>query len=246
MHKPDVLVLCYHAVSESWRSSLAITPRQLDLEVARIVARGYVGATFTDAVCSPPAARTLVVSFDDAYRSTQLAAPILARHGVPGTVFAPTSFVGGEEPMRWPGIEQWADGEHREELLCMGWEELRGLAAAGWEVGSHTVTHPALPELGAEALERELRASRAEVERHLDRACTAIAYPYGRWDQRVADAAAAAGYLAGGTLGRWPHRPQPLAWPRVGCYEGGRLFGLKTSAGLRRLTSLLPVAGESG
>ena len=244
MPGPDVLVLCYHAISESWRSSIAVTPGRLDRDVARIVSRGYVGATFSDAVTGLPATRTLVVSFDDAYRSTRLAAPILARHGVPGTVFAPTSFVGAGSPMRWPGIEQWSDGPDREELLCMGWEELAELAASGWEVGSHTVTHPRLPELGDAALNEELTASRDELERRLGRPCTAIAYPYGLWDQRVANAAAAAGYRAGCTLSRWPHRSQPLAWPRVGCYEDDRLFPLKTAAPPRRAVAFLRRHGQ--
>ena len=239
MPGPDVLVLCYHAISESWRSSLAVTPDRLDQDVARIVSRGYVGATLSEAITAPPAARTVVVSFDDAYRSTRLAAPILARHGVPGTVFAPTSFVGTDAPMRWPGIEEWSDGPDREELLCMGWDDLSELAGAGWEVGSHTVSHPRLPELDDAALREELTASRDELEVRLARPCTAIAYPYGLWDQRVADAAAAAGDRAGGTLSRWPHRPQPLAWPRVGCYEGDRLFPLKTAAPLRRAVTFL-------
>jgi peptidoglycan/xylan/chitin deacetylase (PgdA/CDA1 family) len=239
MPGPDVLVLCYHAISESWRSSLAVTPERLDQDVARIVSRGYAGATLSEAIAAPPATKAVVVSFDDAYRSTRLAAPILARHGVPGTVFAPTSFVGAEEPMRWPGIEEWSDGPDREELLCMSWDELSELAGAGWEVGSHTVSHPRLPELDDSTLDEELTASRGELERRLGRPCTAIAYPYGLWDQRVADAAAAAGYRAGCTLSRWPHQPQPLAWPRVGCYEGDRLFPLKTAAPLRRAVTFL-------
>ena len=145
----DVLVLCYHAVSERWPSELAVSPGLLDEQITALERRGYRAATFTRAVTDPPWRRTLAITFDDAYRSTlDLAAPVLARHGVPGTVFAPTDWVGREEPMSWPGIEEWSDGPHRDELLCLTWDGLGELAEQGWEVGSHTRSHPRLPQVG--------------------------------------------------------------------------------------------------
>ena len=116
----------------------------------------------------PPAPRTVAITFDDAYRSViELAFPILSRAGFTATVFAPTSFVGTEEPMAWPGIDHWRDTEHAAELTPMSWEELGRLAEAGWEVGSHTRSHPRLPEIDDAALDVELRSSREEVARHL-------------------------------------------------------------------------------
>ncbi|HEV2815132.1 MAG TPA: polysaccharide deacetylase family protein, partial [Solirubrobacteraceae bacterium] len=163
--RADVIVLCYHAVSDRWRSSLAVTPPRLEAQVRSLLRRGYRPQTFTEAVREPAARRVVVVTFDDAYRSViSRAAPVLERLGVPGTVFAPTGFVGSGEPMSWPGIEEWLATEHREELVPMDWEELRALAARGWEVGSHTVRHPHLTSLDATALDRELRESRAACE----------------------------------------------------------------------------------
>ena len=115
----DVLVLCYHAVSERWPSELAVSPELLDEQLTTLEGRGYRATTFTRAVTDPPWPRTLAVTFDDAYRSTlDLAAPVLARHGAPGTVYAPTDWVGRPEPMSWPGIEQWSDGPHSHERLA--------------------------------------------------------------------------------------------------------------------------------
>ncbi|HEV2815029.1 MAG TPA: polysaccharide deacetylase family protein, partial [Solirubrobacteraceae bacterium] len=116
-------------------------------------------------------------------------------------------------------------------------EELRALAARGWEVGSHTVRHPHLTSLDATALDRELRESRAACEGEMGSACTAIAYPYGDVDDRVVAAAGAAGYRAGGTLPKRLHAAEPLHFPRVGVYqhdEGWRLRA-KTSPAARRL-----------
>ena len=138
------------------------------------------------------------------------ALPVLAGLGLPGTVFAAVGPVGA------PGHLDWSD--------------LSVLAEAGWEIGSHTVTHARLVELDDAGLDQELRDSREAIEERLGRPCRSIAYPYGDTDARVRAAAARAGFTAGctseGTL-----RGDPLDWPRVGVNgdDGLLAFRLKTS-----------------
>ena len=164
----DVLVLCYHAVSDSWPCELAVSPELLDEQVAGLKRRGYRATTFTRAVTDPPWRRTMAITFDDAYRSTlEQGLPVLAGHDVPATVYAPTGFVGSGAPMSWPGIEQWTDGPYSEELLCLGWDGLAELAAAGWEVGSHTRSHPHLTQTDDAALAAELAGSRELIAERL-------------------------------------------------------------------------------
>jgi peptidoglycan/xylan/chitin deacetylase (PgdA/CDA1 family) len=192
-------------------------------------------------VLDPPFPRTLAVTFDDAYRSNlELGLPVLTAHDAPATVFAPTDWVGSERPMRWPGIEEWAGGPHEDELLCLGWDGLGELAERGWEVGSHTRSHPRLPQAGDAALERELGDSRRLIEERLGRPCHALAYPYGDSDERVVRATARAGYRAACTLTALPHAARPLAWPRVGVYPANHplFFRAKASPVLRRLAVL--------
>lgn len=237
----DVLVLCYHAVSSSWRYELAVPPDLIERQVAALLERGYRPATFTRAVTDPPHSKTLAVTFDDAYRSIlELALPPLERLGAPATVFAPTSFVGTEEPMSWPEIDEWTRGEHRSELLCMSWDQLGELAGRGWEVGSHTRTHPHLPRLEDRPALDELEGSRLEIEERLG-TCTSLAYPFGETDDRVTDLARRAGYRAAGTLTRLPHAAEPLRWPRVGVYPENPawMFRAKTSPTLRRVAALV-------
>jgi peptidoglycan/xylan/chitin deacetylase (PgdA/CDA1 family) len=213
----DVLVLCYHAVSERWPADLAVTPARLHAQLSHVVARGYRGATFTAAVTAAPAPKTVAVTFDDGYRSVlELALPILQSLGLPGSLYVPTAWVGAERPMTWPGIDHWADGPWADELQPLAWDGLRQLAGAGWEIGSHTRTHPRLTTLDDARLAAELSESRRDCERELGRACTSIAYPYGDVDARVVAAAARAGYRAAAALPHRLHRPRPLEWPRVG------------------------------
>lgn len=232
----DTLILCYHGVSERWEASIAVPPARLHAQLSRLLARGYVATTFSEAVLRPPAARTLAVTFDDAYRSVlELARPVLDELGIPGSVYVPTDFAGQDTPMSWPGIEMWLAGPYESELLPLRWDELGRLAEAGWEVGSHTCSHPHLTTLDDDALAAELADSRAAVTRELGRPCQSIAYPYGDMDRRVVDAARRAGFQAGGAIGST--RPlSRLDWPRVGVYQrdtAGR-FALKASPLLRR------------
>lgn len=234
----DVLVLCYHAVSEEWPAGLSVTPERLERQLAGLLARGYKGATFRDAVLGPTSSRTLAVTFDDAYRSVgKLAGPILRALRIPGTVFVPTAYAGSERPMAWPGIDHWVGGPHEDELVPMSWEELGRLSDDGWEIGSHTRTHPRLPQIDQAALREELAGSRAECEAQLSAPCTSLAYPYGDHDATVVEAAGAAGYTAAGALGGRVRSVSAMQWPRAGIYhaDGDLRFRLKASRSVRRL-----------
>jgi peptidoglycan/xylan/chitin deacetylase (PgdA/CDA1 family) len=245
----DVLVLCYHGISESWPAPMSVTPEGLESQLELLLRRGYRGSTFVDAVSDPPSGKTVVITFDDALHSVlELGLPLLARLGLPATVFVPTNFPSTpDRAMSWSGIEQWLGGEHEDELRPMSWDELRSLAELGWELGSHTQTHPHLTSLGDRELAEELEGSKAELEERLGRPCRTIAYPYGDHDDRVAEAAGRAAYIAGATLpGRLP-RPRPLYWPRVGIYrmDDARRYRMKVSR-LVRLARATPLWPEGG
>ncbi len=234
------ICLCYHAVSERWPADLSVTPGALRAQLTKLVERGYSGTTFTELTRSDPGGKLVAVTFDDSYESVAaLARPILDDLGLPGTVFVPTAYAGSGEPMSWPGIDRWVGTEHERELMPMGWERLRELAGAGWEIGSHTATHPHLTEIDGDRLTGELGESKAAVEQNLGRPCTSIAYPYGDHDGAVVAATAAAGYEAAGTLPKRFPRAEPLRWPRVGVYHGDdeRRFAMKVSPAMLRLRS---------
>jgi peptidoglycan/xylan/chitin deacetylase (PgdA/CDA1 family) len=234
----DVLVLCYHAVSERWPADFAVTPNQLEQQLRHLLDRGCRGATFTEAVKGPRSGRTLAVTFDDAFRSVlTLGFPVLERLGLPGTIFAPTAFMEGGRSLAWPEIGEWADGPYADELVPLSWQQLHEIADAGWEVGSHSLTHPRLTTLDDVELTRELGASKRECERQLGRPCTAIAYPFGDVDRRVVDAAAREGYEAGAAMTVRSSRVQPLAWPRFGVSREDSLarFRRQASPLVRRL-----------
>jgi peptidoglycan/xylan/chitin deacetylase (PgdA/CDA1 family) len=243
-----VLVLCYHGVSSDWDDALAVHPTALERQLTRLVQAGWRGVTFSEAAAAMATGdagpwRRLAVTFDDAMRSVlELAAPLLDHLDLPGTIFAPTDYVDTGQRLGWDGVAQWLDTPHAAELEPLGWPELAGLADRGWEIGSHTCSHPRLTTLADDALADELHRSRERCETALGRPCPTIAYPYGDVDERVAHAAGAAGYAAGAALSRSLAELGALRVPRTGIYraDDARRFRLKVSAPVRLLRRYLP------
>jgi peptidoglycan/xylan/chitin deacetylase (PgdA/CDA1 family) len=234
----DLLILCYHAISPSWPAALSVTPELFERQLDALVQRGYQSARLTEAVIGEVGPRVAVITFDDGYRSVlELAKPILDRYGFSATLYVPTAWPDEPRVMRWPGIDRWLGTVHEEEMRSVTWSELRTLDREGWEIGSHTCTHPRLPTLEDSALIEELSHSKARIEDELGHACTSLAYPYGGVDARVVEATRAAGYSAATTIPRILRREEPLSWPRVPIFheDGESRFRLKISPTVRRL-----------
>ncbi|HXW57941.1 MAG TPA: polysaccharide deacetylase family protein [Solirubrobacteraceae bacterium] len=214
------IVLCYHALSPSWQADLSTTPQRFERQISLLIGRGYRPITFTEAAYTQPGGRTIAITFDDAYLSVlELARPILDSFAAPATVFVPTDYIGHDGALRWPGIDRWHGGADEHELTPMSWSQLQTLARAGWEIGSHTGSHPHLTKLDNLALADELARSKATCEAHIGTPCTSLAYPYGDVDERVVAATASAGYRAAAALPSRLDSVDPLRWPRVGVYR---------------------------
>jgi peptidoglycan/xylan/chitin deacetylase (PgdA/CDA1 family) len=234
----QVIVVCYHAVSDDWPEAGAVRPRHLEQQLRWLVDQGFVGVTFQEAVATPPAGKSVAVTFDDGYRSVlENGFPILSRLRLPATLFVATGFVDSQSSLVWPGLDRWFGGPHHGELTPLSWSELQELSGSGWEVGSHTRTHPNLTRLDDIALRAELELSRNACEERLGLPCRSLAYPYGAVDERVLRAAREVGYGAAGLLSWRLPPPTALAWPRIGIFrsDGYVGFRLKISTVGRRL-----------
>ena len=107
-------------------------------------------------------------------------------------------------------------------LLPARWERIVAATGNGVELGSHTVRHANLSELGGDELEREVRGSRQEILERTGQDPTTISYPYGLWSQDVLRAARRAGYRFGLTLGNRIVRggEDPFGLPRINIPAG--------------------------
>jgi peptidoglycan/xylan/chitin deacetylase (PgdA/CDA1 family) len=73
--------------------------------------------------------------------------------------------------------------------------EVQTLVADGLvTIGAHTVTHPLLTSLGAEALQNEITRSKSDCEALLGAEITGFAYPYGDFDDGARKSVSAAGF----------------------------------------------------
>lgn len=236
----DLLILCYHAVSSGWDNFLAVDPERLRAQVGHLQRRGYEAKTLSAALGEPLGGRTFVVTFDDGYRSIlDRGLPVLQDLGVPATVFVPTDLTDEAGLFKHMAEEHLPADE--EELRCMSWEEVGRLAEAGWEVGSHTCSHPHLSQADDRRLAAELRRSREVCEERLQRPCESIAYPYGSHDARVIEATGEAGYSFAVTLESRLFEPiagrGPLDLPREGIFGETRWpkYLVNTSRTVRRV-----------
>jgi peptidoglycan/xylan/chitin deacetylase (PgdA/CDA1 family) len=209
------LVLCYHAVSDTWEHSLSVRPAAFERQL-RFLVRLYRPVTAAEILHAR--GRLLHVTFDDAFRSVDAALPALERLGVPATVFACTDLADEGLPLAVPELAADA-AAHPEELATHPWERLRELADRGVGIGSHTCSHPHLPRLGDDELDRELRESRARLEDELRSPCRFVAYPFGDEDGRVRAAARRAGYEAAFALPGDVAAPDDFAVPRLGVWR---------------------------
>ena len=89
----------------------------------------------------------------------------------------------------------------RNEDLIMTSGQLRDLVATGHEIGSHSMTHPLLPECTDEELDFELSASRKRLGNIIGKNIEAFCYPNGDWDDRVVAAVITAGYAMATSMG---------------------------------------------
>jgi peptidoglycan/xylan/chitin deacetylase (PgdA/CDA1 family) len=221
-------VLAYHGVGppEGDDARLLITLERLEAQIRFLQKRGYRFLAAEELIeHGAPDPGTAVLTFDDGFRSwlTEVV-PLLERLGVRATFYVCTGLF---------GQQHWHLAGDAGRLLTE--QEAGALAAAGMELGSHTVTHPDLRLVDGGELAVELRDSKSAVERITGRPCRTLAYPYGHYDERVISAAAEAGYeLAFGWLpGPW----HPLAAPRLpGPPRNGPLRLALKLMGIRRRT----------
>jgi peptidoglycan/xylan/chitin deacetylase (PgdA/CDA1 family) len=217
------LILCYHAVSDSWEDPLATPVADFEAQLRRLLARGFRGATAEEVIRRPDDARLLHVTFDDAFASVANAVPILAALGVPATVFACTDFATGGKPLHLFELEGITQVD---ELTTLAWDALRALAVDSGmiEIGSHTATHAHLTRLSDGELRGELTESKAAIEDNVGKHCAFLAYPYGEHDARVRDATRAAGYTAGFAAPGTSIPVDLFRVPRTGFWRGESRF----------------------
>ena len=218
-----VPILMYHLVSDPPPNApfpeLYVRPGDFRGEMRWLARHGYTALTLKQVWAAwhghtQMPARPVVLTFDDGYRSIATrAGPILRSHHWPGVLNLKVGNISN----------RWGFGAGR----------VRGLIRAGWEVDSHTLTHPDLTTLDAASLRHEVSASRTAIRRRFHVPVHFFCYPSGRYNDRVVAAVEEAGYLGATTTNYGVARlddPYRLDRVRVNRSDGIAGFAAKMTA----------------
>jgi peptidoglycan/xylan/chitin deacetylase (PgdA/CDA1 family) len=121
--------------------------------------------------------RLLVITFDDGYLDNyQIASAELKRRGLSACFFVTTGFLGSD-------TNAWWDRMRFVRSEWMSWDHVRELHAQGFDVASHTATHPDMAILSGPAAVEEIVRSKARVEQEIGAPAPYFCYPFGGSDQ---------------------------------------------------------------
>ena len=219
-----VPILAYHKIQDEFDLGITyIKPKQFEKQVRYLYENNYKTVSIMELLSqNSNSTKMVALTFDDAYASIfNNALPILKRYNFTATIFVITKFVGA--------LNDWDYQSANYKFYHCDWQQLRRLAAEGWEIGSHSVTHRDLRLLTKKQTWHELRYSKDLLENKLQRPVEVISYPFGRFDSKIIECAKKAGYLAGCTLGHVKGHSPPYALVRRGVYsmEPFTLFKIK-------------------
>jgi peptidoglycan/xylan/chitin deacetylase (PgdA/CDA1 family) len=207
----DIPILCMHDVGPNAKNEYSIRTADLEQYAKWLSSEGYETVTVRDVAAFlnhegelPP--KPVVLSFDDNWKSAlTVVKPILDRYGFIGVACVMTDNVG--------------TGGRK-----LTWNDCKALAAAGWEIASHTRTHENLTRVPrgktAESLhpmvEDQVRGSRDAIGTRAGLEAATLALPYGNYDTFVLRTAKDAGYTAALTIDRGvaDERSDPMLLPR--------------------------------
>jgi peptidoglycan/xylan/chitin deacetylase (PgdA/CDA1 family) len=198
----DIPILMYHKVDTVAYSKYWVSDRLFDRQMAALQAYGYKTITLADFLDYRAGKITLpehpiIITFDDGYQDFFThAVPILKSKGLSATVFLPTGKIGTSEKDRQNN--SWDSKEAVYPTYHLIWDEVRALVKEGFQVGSHTVTHPDLASIPESQIKQELTRSRSDFQDKLGLKVDIFCFPGGSGaaDQNIQSDLQEAGYTA--------------------------------------------------
>jgi peptidoglycan/xylan/chitin deacetylase (PgdA/CDA1 family) len=187
--RPPV-VLMYHSIAPYRDDPYRVTvrPQRFEQQMRWLDAHGLRGvsmATLFAARQRGSDAGLVGLTFDDGYHDfSRFALPVLQSYGFTATSFVIAGRMGGDNA--------WDKLGPRKPLLTPS--QVREVAGAGIEIGSHGLRHIDLQHVTNLALAREQRHSREILQDITGTPVRGFCYPYGYLNDRVLDGVRGAGY----------------------------------------------------
>lgn len=194
-----VPVLMYHRVGEAhndWERKYCVGAQRFSEHMLALAGAGWRAVpiddffAWLDGRLELPE-QSFLLTFDDGFLGVhEHAAPVLAKLGWPATVFLVSQLIGQRDT--------WCETHNPSGVTypLMDASHIRQLRGQGFSFHSHTRNHADLPTLDDTLLRDQLAGSREDLQALLGEEAAYLAYPYGRYDDRVLQAARTAGYRA--------------------------------------------------
>jgi len=132
------------------------------------------------------------------------------------------------------------------EKMMMNWDDIRQLYSDGFQIGSHSVTHPLLGKIEENSmLKYELEGSAKKIETEIGQFPITISYPIGSYNSDVMQAAQEVGYQVGLAVNQTFYETKKdsiFAIPRVELYNENWLkTQLRLNGSLEWIKKRLPI-----
>ena len=191
LNRKRVPILCYHSVTDGAETiqpdpHKQHIPLHLFLQHLDYLKKKHNVVSLSEFQKATRARQALpnysvVLTFDDGFEDFyKVAAPHIGRRKLPATVFVITDRADGRFV---PNGESF-----------LSWDEINELSSSGIDIGSHTCSHPYLPDLSLLDVTKELSESRAAIRSQLSQAQISLSYPYGQVSESISRLAKSIGY----------------------------------------------------
>lgn len=199
MNSERIPVLMYHRVGNAhnkWEHKYCVSPQRFAEHMQILAHAGWQAVKIDDFFAWLDGSielseKSFLLTFDDGFLSVyEHAAPVLTTLGWPATVFLVSQLIGQRDA--------WCETHNPSGATypLMDASHILHLRAQGFSFHSHTRSHADLPTLDDNALHSQLAGARDDLQTLLGETVNYLAYPYGRYDDRVLRATQAAGYRA--------------------------------------------------
>ena len=233
MNAERVPVLMYHRIGQAhnaWEAKYCVSPENFAAHMQELARTSGQAISLADFFSWLDGTRALpkgafLLTFDDGFLGLhEHAFPILEQLAFPAVVFLVSALTGKRD--------EWcrASNPSGAAYPLLDRHHILEMSAHGFDFQSHTRHHADLPTLDDGCLADELGGSKAELEDLLGKPVDHLAYPFGRYDERVLRAACAAGYRAAFSVQPGFNR-QDIDRFRIRRLD---VFGTNTPAMLRR------------
>ena len=216
--RPDVPILAYHSVSDA-PDGFTVGEPDFTSHLDALRRGGFETITFHQWLAheergTPLPAKAIVLTFDDGFEDAYTTVlPALRARGMRGTFFVVTSLLGADASQR---VVREEPGRR---LRYLVWPEVRALAAAGMEIGSHGDRHMRLADLDRAQVLGELTRSNQALDGALQSPVEILAYPYNSVRRWIVPLVRESGYRAA-VAGMAHGNGDRFTLYRIGVYRG--------------------------